>query len=122
MSSEIRYEEHDDFLRIKYAGYENIDEFFYSIEKALKICQEKNYSKVILDVIDVDFTFVSGMNKYHAGEKIAKLSRHHEPIKVAVVGPKKYYDGFVDNVATNRGALIKMFTETNNALHWLREK
>ncbi|KYK21816.1 hypothetical protein AYK24_08710 [Thermoplasmatales archaeon SG8-52-4] len=119
MSSEIHFKEHTDYLEIKYIGYNNIKEFFDSLETAFDICKKKNFTNIILDTIEVDFTNVQDMDRFYAGEKIAKVSCFPNNIKVAVVGPKKYYTGFADNVATNRGAIIKIFQNKNDAIKWI---
>jgi hypothetical protein len=121
MSSNIIYDEKENYLKIKYSGYNNIEEFFISLEKAYNICRKNNYSNIILDVIDVDFNQVKIFDKYFAGEEIAKYSKVPNKIKIAVEAPKEYTNGFVDNVATNRGAFYKKFHKIKDAIDWVNE-
>jgi hypothetical protein len=119
LTSDIIYEKHKDFLLIKYNSYNSMEEFYYSLEKALKICKEKKYSNLILDIINVDFKKISFTDKYDGSEKIAELFGY--PNKIAVLAPKKYHDSFSEDVAANRGANIKGFQDMNDAINWIRE-
>ena len=82
---------------------------------------KKNISNILLDINDVDFAQVDFMDRFLAGEKIAEFSKYPNAIKFAVIGPKEHCDGFVDNVATNRGALFKVFYNKSDAIKWIRE-
>jgi hypothetical protein len=119
MSSEIIYEQHEDYLQIKYPKYNNINEFFDSIDNAFKICKEKNYHKLILDIFDINFTEIRVIDKFLAGEKIAELFKSSN--KVAVLAPKKFHDNFTEVVAANRGSLLKAFDEKKDAIKWIRQ-
>ena len=119
MSSQIIYDEKENFLKIKYSGYENIEEFNNSLEKAFKICKEKNFPNIILDIFEVNFDLISFTDKFIAGEKIAELFNY--PSKIAVLAPRKSHDRFAEDVATNRGANIRSFIDIDKAIEWLNE-
>jgi hypothetical protein len=119
LKSDIIFEDKNNYLQIKYYGYNNVEIFFNSLEKAFKICKEKNYPNLVLDILNVDFGKITFTDKYDAGEKIAELFSY--PRKVAVLAPKKFHDRLAENVATNRGANIKAFHDINDAIKWIIE-
>jgi hypothetical protein len=121
MPSKIYFEEHENYLQINYSGYEDINEFLESLDKALDICSKNNYSNLILDVNNVDFLKIQDMDKFYAGEKIAKLFNNPNLIKVAVIAPVEFQDKFTDTVATNRGAIFKSFVYKDEAVQWFKK-
>lgn len=121
LSSDIIYEENENYLQIRYRGYKNIEEFFDSLEKALDICKKRKYSNLILDLFDVDFSKIQEMDRFYAGEKIAYLFNKPNLIKIAVLAPKENQDKFAENVAANRGAILKAFSDKNDALDWINK-
>lgn len=123
MSSEIIFSEYDDHLQISYREYNDVDDFLNSLDKAAKICSKKKYSFVMLDILDFDFSKVNDADRFIACKKIAEISRSSpNNIKFAVVGSEGHYDEFADNVATNRGALFKVFYNKNDAVNWIKNQ
>jgi hypothetical protein len=121
MPSKINFEEHENYLQISYSGYEDISEFLDSLDKALEICSKNKYSNLILDVNNVDFSKIQDMDKFYAGEKIAKLFNNPNLVKVIVIAPIEFQDKFTDTVATNRGAIFKTFDNKDDAIEWINK-
>lgn len=121
LSLEIFYEQHENYLQIRVKGYNRIEEFFDSLEKALDICKKRKYSNLVLDLFIVDFSKIQEMDIFYVGEKIAYLFNNPNLVKIAVLAPKENQDKLAENVAANRGAILKAFSDKNDALEWINK-
>lgn len=115
MKIQITFEIFDAYLKIFIAGenpYAEIDEIIATIKR---LADENNRTKVLLDTMTV--SGLSEMEKFFAGEQGAKILGHK--IKTAVVSPQEKINKFMETVAVNRGARLRVFGSEPEALEWL---
>jgi hypothetical protein len=104
----------------------------YSLAKAIDLCKLSidtcllyNKKKILVDINRVTgnvlffdrFQFAEALAQYKAEHGLSKVS------KIALVGKEPLIDKnrFGETVAVNRGVNIKVFTDLNAALTWIKE-
>ena len=112
------YEEKKDYLYLEYAGDET-ESVLSSLNEVFKNCKKCKYSKLMIDLRNFDFNFVTDMTRFYFGEKIAELSDTIHRMKIAVILNKKDYGGLGETAAKNRGAWAKSFFNKEDAIKWL---
>lgn len=117
----IRFKRKENYLYVKISGDYIYDDTFSTLDKIFNECRKYDYSKILLDALDIDLGSVSVINRYYIGTKIAELSTKSSLITVGCVVRKQYFDGLSETVAKNRGAQFQAFHEKNKALKWLSE-
>ncbi len=76
-----------------------------------------NQNKVLVD-ISVIPPVKRDFDRYLAGERVAKIFASTK-IKIAVIARREAINGFFENAAVNRGALVKVFSSKEAAVQWL---
>jgi len=80
-------------------------------------CENRSLRKLLFDVTGVINLFPDDMDRYYTGEALATQFKHK--IKMAVVSRAEDITHFGENVATNRGAWMKIFSDYDQAMAWL---
>jgi hypothetical protein len=78
--------------------------------------KESNFSKAIVNVIGVEWKSLNAFDKFFLGKQGAELFRG---VRIAFVMDEEVYDGFAKIVAQNRGAIVGVFFDLDDALEWL---
>ena len=120
MVFDTEYEKNKDHIYLKYKGDEP-DSVLKSLHDVFQNCKKWNYDKLLIDLRDFDFDFVSDMTRFYFGEKIAELSNEIYRVKVGVLLNDKDYSGMGETAAHNRGAFAKAFFNLDETLKWLLE-
>jgi hypothetical protein len=84
-----------------------------------KTCRDGNYRCLLIDVRES--TEVAGSNMYYRyGEEIAKAFAFNV-IRIAIAGRAEQSRSLslIESVATNRGIILKSFTDMDKAIEWL---
>lgn len=114
---EHKSEERDGYLYIECHGtyepgdFKRHDHILY--EKLLTLRPER----VLVNCLRVDGQ-ITVLEKHFAAEELA---RRTGGAKVALLYGREKTDGHYENVATNRGATVKVFADEDKALAWLLE-
>jgi hypothetical protein len=112
---QISFEVFDEYLKICLSGenpFAEIDEIIATIKR---LSDENNRAKILLDTMNV--SGLSEMEKYFVGEQGAKILGHK--LKSAIVSQPEKINRFMENVAVNRGARLRVFGSEQEALNWL---
>ena len=89
------------------------------IDKALAEAEKRGHARLLFDLRnwlapDMEST------RYFSGLHVAKAL--HPPFKVAAFASPEAINRFGEDAAVNRGALFRMFSDEQAALHWLLEQ
>jgi hypothetical protein len=117
----INFEQRKNYLYVKLIGEYINDEVNPTLNKIFNECKSCNYSKMILDTLDIDIKPISIFDRFQIGVKIAELSTKSSLIKVGCIVRKQHFDGISVTAAENRGAQFQIFHDNNEALKWLLE-
>lgn len=109
-------EHHEGYLVATCGETFNLQVMLEVINQIAEACKQKDYRKVLIDLRNVKGE-IGTMDRYDLGTEVAKLIR--SSIKIAVVYRPEEIDSFGENVGVNRGAKLKVFSETEPALKWL---
>jgi hypothetical protein len=120
MILDTEYRREKDYLYLKYIGDES-DKVLKSLHDVFQNCKRWDYKRLIIDLRDFDFDYVTNMTRFYFGEEVAKLSNEIYRVKVGVILNEKDYDGIGETAAHNRGAWSKAFFNKDDTLKWLLE-
>jgi hypothetical protein len=94
-------------------------------DEALEIAAKKGRKAALVDVSDLKGTPPSLLERFELGTTFTKIQQSKEKIiAMVVVGQEPIIDRqrFGEVVATNRGAIGKVFTAHDEAVAWLESK
>ena len=115
----LTFEPKEDYLYVKISGGFDNDKIYSMLDKIFNECRNCDYSKMLLDALDIELEPVKIFDRYHVGLKIAELSTKSRLIRVGCIVRKQYFDGISVLVANNRGAQFNAFHDKDYALDWL---
>ena len=109
-------------VKLTFSGASDSGEHTKARERAIKLCREKEFVKVLVDMTEQE-SFMAGttVELYKFGEGFAN-ELFSKDTKLAVVnesGPKRDLH-FVVDVARKTGVAMQIFNDTSQALEWLR--
>jgi hypothetical protein len=115
MKIQLSFKVFDDYLKIHLSGenlYPEINEILMTIKR---LSEENNRTRILVDAWDLPD--ISDMEKFYIGEQGAKMFGHK--IKIAMLRKPKHINKFTENVAVNRGGLLYIVSNEQEAIDWL---
>jgi len=82
-----------------------------------KKCEALEEYRVLIDLVAVTYTELPTLELFFIGEKVAEVLR--DRVKVAMVWHGDTREDFLQTVASNRAASIRIFQDTETAAVWL---
>ncbi len=107
------------YLYVIVTGEYSQEEFLSYPKIVADECAKANMNKVLVNALSLAGANVPTMDRFFAGENIAK--HFGAKIKLAVAWPKEYIDKFTETVAVNRGAMVLVVGDVETAEKWLLE-
>lgn len=124
VSTDIRCEIKEQCLYLEVHGIYSLDAALEVFEYALEMAKQEKLRGVLIDTRKVVAVSPSVVECYEMGKRIAQLqSTRGGRVRLAVVGTEAILEvqRFGEVVALNRGALIKVSTDFEVAIAWLRQ-
>jgi hypothetical protein len=113
---------HADHVRIDVTGTYSAESFVPLLERAFQRAADDGVDALLMDVRRVTGQPPTLAERYDLANKVSELQAARQPrIRFAMLGhePMIHAERFGEIVATNRGAVVKAFTEEPLALAWL---
>ncbi|MGD8782719.1 MAG: hypothetical protein PVH88_27660 [Ignavibacteria bacterium] len=116
----INYSIENDYIIIKSTGTWDKPTIIKTQDESSEIVKNGGLKGLLVDLTEADLN-ISILDIYEVNKRISKVF----PISVkhAIVFPEKIFPQsdvtFSENVATNYGAFMKMFTNASDAKNWL---
>lgn len=117
MKCSYRFKETDTYLEMEITGPYDYWEFINFPEIIRRKCKALQTFKIIVDVIEVTYVELPILELFFLGEKLAEKLR--DRIKIALLWHGDTRDYFLQNVAANRAASIRIFHTPEDAMDWL---
>ena len=117
-NEEFRFE--DGVLHVRLSGKfpnEPLDKGKNLFQPLIDACSTHNCKKALVDARDLQVDFGT-MAMFQAGKDAAFLTR--VGLRVALLAREDMLDPFFDNVVSNRGGDIGVFTDMDTARDWLQ--
>lgn len=123
----IRFEarEHPEYLELACFGTYAHEAQIRIAEEGLRRAAEAGRTALLIDIRGVTGRAPTMSERYDQAVKVADLQSRMTPrIRMAVIGhePMVHPQRFGEIVATNRGAMLRVFTDEGLALEWLLSK
>jgi hypothetical protein len=124
MSYEIEFIEENDYLHAIIKGFRNSDSIKHATRDICENCIKNKCTKALVDVRDIkehiDVSEIFDLASFQLPEIIKRSIN-----KVAILeseGNNIYIENskFFENVATNRGHNVKIFSDISDAKKWLK--
>jgi hypothetical protein len=112
-----------DLLRVTATGTRTLQTVLDMSQDIFAICVEKNVKKILIDVLALEGR-LSTIDAYEIPDKHFPKMRNRGVItQCAVVDLKEFRDSyrFFENGAINRGFLFRIFSDTDEAIAWLKK-
>lgn len=122
MSHNLTMEEKDDVLWVTATGTRSLKTVLATSKDILTACAEKKVKKVLLDVRALEGR-LSIVEKYEIPSQHFPRMRDRSVIThMTIVDLKEFRDGneFFENVAVNRGFMLRIFSDPDQAMAWLK--
>jgi len=119
---ELESREFPDHLRVDGTGSFSQDAALSVFERAFALAAEGNFDALLIDVRNLSGREPTLAERYELAVRVAELQATQTPrIRMAMLGhePMIHPERFGEIVATNRGALTRVFTDERQALEWL---
>ena len=107
-------------IQVHSYGDVTLDDLEGSLEAIIRIREERGLSRVFVDATE-ETSLPPAFSAYEFGKQIADFVRG---LRVAVVGSKMLAEDmrFIETVAQNREAVLKIFETVEDALTWLMKQ
>ncbi len=102
-----------------FEGFDVNKELLDVFGKLVETVKKYDCLRVLIDASDLDYE-ISNFQKYKIGDYISKIFRK-ELIRIACLRCSDKKDDFTEIVATNRGAVFKLFNDKKEAINWLKD-
>ena len=122
MSIQYETREHDKYLCLECTGTYSIEETFRLYRASFELAARGGRDAVLIDVRMVTGREPTLTERYDLGVLVADLQARQSPrVRMAVLGnePMIHPERFGEIIATNRGAVARVFTDEKAALNWL---
>jgi hypothetical protein len=124
MSYDLTIEKKDDILWVIATGTRSIETILAMSKDILAACVEKKVTKVLIDVRELEGR-LSTTGAYEIPSQYFTKMRNRSVITHnAIVDQKDFQDSyrFFENVAVNRGFMLRIFSDPVEAADWLKKK
>ena len=105
------------FLVMSIDGVYDYWDFIKYPKIILRKCQSAQVYKVLVDLIPVSYTDLPTIELFFLGETMAEILR--DKVKLALVWKGNEQEQFLELVATNRAANMRVFDSVKIAEYWL---
>ncbi|MCX2719493.1 hypothetical protein [Lentiprolixibacter aurantiacus] len=117
MNSTYAFKNKVQFLVMSIDGIYDYWDFIKYPKVILRKCQSAQVYRVLVDLIPVSYTELPTIELFFLGEIIAEVLR--DKVKLALVWKGKEEEQFLEQVATNRAANMRIFDSVKIAEYWL---
>jgi hypothetical protein len=119
---EIKARKFPDHLRVECAGSFSQEAALSVFERAFTLAAEGGHEALLIDVRKMAGREPTMAERYEQAVRVAELQATQSPrVRMAMLGhePMIHPERFGEIVATNRGAVARVFTDERAALEWL---
>jgi hypothetical protein len=120
MARDVAFDESDGIVVVRVSGKAPLEDHFAARDEALRICQERQCSRILVDLSDLDTSGGSTAGYFDFGKSFPATA---PPVRLAHVLPTDVASRkdvvFAVNVEANRGRLAAVFDTVEEARDWL---
>lgn len=122
MAYQLKINQEGDILMARASGQRTRQAVLAMAMEILKVCIERQCSKVLVDVRELE-GFLDTLNSYQVATDDLSKMRGKGLNKAAIVDRKRGTEThrFFETVARNRGFNLRMFINLKDAIVWLRK-
>jgi hypothetical protein len=117
MSFNLVFQPEPEYLLVTITGYWTTRAAEDAIDTIYSQARKTNLTWILIDITQIPQPDHE-MTRFFTGDYWANV--FGDPFRAAFVMDPDVYNGFGENVALNRGAIVKIFHEQQPALRWLR--
>lgn len=122
MSYRIGRVDNSKILIVTYEGSLDLQTRLDALEEIKKIIRDENLDADLLIDVRNSTSLLSTMEEYEFGKTLAGTKELKNSLVALLRLGKGNQNQFINNVAVNRGYMLREFTSEDAAMDWLREK
>jgi len=123
MAYDLEIEAKDGILLVKATGTRSYQTILSISQDVLKACLEKKLKKVLIDVLDLEGR-LGTLEAFEITDKYFPKIRNRSVITHCALVDLKEFEPkykFFENLAVNRGFLLRIFSDRDQAMAWLKK-
>ena len=117
---DVKIEPRSNYLHVRMSGNFHSDApFDCHLQSIGRVCAGGNYTRLLIDAREVT-GHMEIMEAYHQGEDIARVFAPSN-VRIAIACAEGHMSmlTFFENVIVNRGAILRVFADIDEATEWL---
>ena len=111
-----KIEEKENYLLITASGDYNVTQMGSRMKGMVEWAKRTKKTRILIDTLNLDLP-KSEYDKFILGEAFASSVR--PPLKIAILSPEKMINKFLEDTAVNRGAILFVSSNREDAISWL---
>jgi len=120
MSYQIFFNEKDGIVHVVFSGTATKEDHYSALTAAIKLCDEKKTSKLLVDFSDLNLSNLSTLDCFSFGESVAGIEKEIHIAHVLSRHSKARENiRFASDVEANRGKMTGEFENIEDATTWL---
>ena len=121
MSEELKITDKDTFLLFEYSGPFSALAGKKTVDAMLQECVARGHTRILLDCRGITGD-MRVMDRFEVADYGQVLGTSIAKMAMVTTEAMQEPDGFVENVARNRGVNLTMFTDFDEAVRWLNQE
>jgi hypothetical protein len=120
---DLKIEAEGDVLWVTATGTRSLQTVLAMLQDIFAACVEKDLKKVLIDVLGLEGR-LNIADAYKVPDKHFRKIRDRSVVThCAIIDLKEFKESykFFENVAANRGYLLRIFSDTDEAIAWLKK-
>jgi hypothetical protein len=121
MEKDFRLYREDDIIRVVVTGVFSLDLARAVVGSAIRACEEHRLVRALADIRSMQGDMAT-LDRYEAGTYGAKMIPRTIAVAMLARPDQISPDSFFENVLVNRGVNLRVFSDQEEALEWLKQQ
>ena len=121
MEKNFRIYQEGDIIRVVVTGVFSLGLAKQVVDAAIRVCEESHLVRALVDIRPMQGDLAT-LDRYEAGTYGAKVIPRAVAVAMLARQDQISPDSFFENVLVNRGVNLRVFSDPEEAIEWLRQQ
>jgi len=128
IQTKIQFDTENQILHAVLAGKMNRKSLEIALKKIYRSCEENSLDSILIDLTNLNrfapegSVVASETFRSRIAEKFIDIFKRRTGMIFGVISKPKWYNGFSEYLIQSSGLILKVFSNKEDALHWLTEQ